>query len=142
MVKGSLTSYDGCCTENVTLKWNVGLGEVFCDYYRLVTLYKTGQAYFRLLGTNGSHVKAKIERLTAAASRCRQKLKYETFTWSFGRLRQNNAPKSVSYVHDHFPRSTNQGIDLWRRRRCRRHFLISLVRAMRTLTATKKVCIF
>ena len=46
----------------------------------------------RLLGTNGFHVKAENERLTAAGSRCRQKLKYENFTSSSGRLRQNIAP--------------------------------------------------
>ena len=33
--------------------------------------------HFRLLGTNGFHVKAKNERFTAPGSRCRQNLKYE-----------------------------------------------------------------
>ena len=37
---------------------------------------------------------------TAPSSRCRQNLKYENFTSSFGRLRQNVAPKSVP--HDYF----------------------------------------
>ena len=50
----------------------------------LVTLYKIGEAHFRLLGTNGFRVKAKNERFTAASSRCRQNLKYETFTSLFG----------------------------------------------------------
>ena len=69
----------------------------------LVTLYKIGGVHFRLLGTNGFHVKLKNERFTAASSRFRQNLKYENFTSSLGRLRQNNAPKSVLHVqHDYF----------------------------------------
>ena len=69
----------------------------------LITLYKLGGVHFRLLGTNGFHVKAKNERFTAANWRCRQNLKYENFTSSFGRLRQNIAPKSVPHVqHDYF----------------------------------------
>ena len=82
----------------------------------LVTLYKIGELHFRLLGTNGFHVKAKNERFTAANSRCRQNLKYENFTLSFGRLRQNIAPRkacstcsTIIFLH-----STNQIIDLWR----------------------------
>ena len=35
-------------------------------------LYKTGEVYFRLLGTNGFHIKAENERFTAAGSRCCQ----------------------------------------------------------------------
>ena len=47
--------------------------------------------------------KGKDERFTAASSRCRQNLKYENFASSFGRLRQNIAPKSVPQVqHNHF----------------------------------------
>ena len=69
----------------------------------LITLYKIGELHFRLLGTNGFHDKAKSERFTAASSRCRQNLKCENFTSSFGRLRPNIAPKSVSHVqHDCF----------------------------------------
>ena len=69
----------------------------------LITLYKIGELPFRLLGTNGFHVKAKDERFTAASSRCGQNLKYENFTSSFGRLRQNIASKSVPHVqHDYF----------------------------------------
>ena len=49
------------------------------------------------------HVKAKGERFTPVGSRCRQNLKYENFTSSFGRLRQNIATKSVPHVqHDCF----------------------------------------
>ena len=63
----------------------------------LITLYKIGELHFRLLGTNGFHVKAKSEIFTAASSRCRQNLKYENLTSSFGRLRQNIVPKSVPH---------------------------------------------
>ena len=80
----------------------------------LITLYKIGELHFRLLGTNGFHVKAKRERFTAARSRCCQNLKYENFTSSFGILRQNIAPKSMPHVqHDYFS-SFNEIIDLWR----------------------------
>ena len=69
----------------------------------LIMLYKISGVHFRVLGTNGFHVKAKNERFTATSSRCRQNLKYENFTLSFGRLRQNSAPKSVPHVqHDYF----------------------------------------
>jgi len=69
----------------------------------LVTLYKIGGVLFRLLGTNGFHVKAKNESFIPASSRWRQNLKYENFKSSFGRLRQNIAPKSVPHVqHDFF----------------------------------------
>ena len=64
----------------------------------LITLYKIGEVHFRLLGTNGFHVKAKNERFSSTSSRCRQNLKYENFTSSFGRLRQNIAEKSVQHV--------------------------------------------
>ena len=87
-----LRSYDGNCNENV-----------FCDYSMLITLYKIGELHFRLLGTNGFLVKAKNERFTAASLRCRKNLKYENFTSSFGRLRQNIVPKSMPHVqHDYF----------------------------------------
>ena len=63
----SLRSQDGNCKENVTLKLNFALSEVFCDYSTLVALYKIGEEHFRLLGKNGFHVKAKNERSTAAS---------------------------------------------------------------------------
>ena len=76
---------------------------MFCDCSILVTLYKIGEVHFRFLGTNGFHEKAKNEKFTAASSRCRQNLKFENFTSSFGRLRQKIAPKSVPHVqHDYF----------------------------------------
>ena len=88
---------------NVTLKLKFAFSQVFCFYSRLVTLYKIGGMHFCLLGTNGFHVKAKNERVTAASSRFRQNLKYENFTSSFARLRQNIVPNIVSQVqHDYF----------------------------------------
>ena len=88
--------------------------------------------HFCLLGTNatnGFHVKAKNERLTAPGLRCRQSLKYE-----------NSRRHLVDYVKElHqkawcacstiiFSHSTKQIIDLWRcPGRCRRHFLNSLL---------------
>ena len=69
----------------------------------MVTLYKICEVHFCLVDTNGIHVKAENERFTAAGLRCRQNLKHENFTSSFGRLRQKFAPKSVPHVqHDYF----------------------------------------
>ena len=82
---GSLRSHDGNCKENVTLKLNFALSWVSCDYSMLITLCKIGGVHFRLLGTDGVHLKANNERFSPASSRCRQNLKYENFTSSFGR---------------------------------------------------------
>ena len=66
-------SYDGCCDENVTFKKNsVALGLELVDHFMLVKLYKIGEVHFRMLGTNGSHVKAENEKYSATNSRCRQ----------------------------------------------------------------------
>ena len=54
------------------------------------------------------HVKVKSERFTAAGSRCRQNLKYESWTTSLGRLRQKIAPKSVPHVQQDYFSSFNQ----------------------------------
>ena len=92
----------------------------------LVKLYKIGELYFRLLGTNGFHVKEENEMFTAAGSRCCQNLKHENCTSSFGRLRQKlyqKACRTCSKII--FPHSTNQIADFWRFR-CRRDFLNSL----------------
>ena len=71
----------------------------------------------------------------AASSRCSQNLKYENFTSSFGRLRQNIAPKACRTCSTIiFLYSTNQIIDLWRCRwRCRRQILNSLLASLRSL---------
>ena len=79
LVLANLRSYDGNCNENATLKLNFALSQVLCDYFMLITLYKIGELHFRLLGTNGFHVKAKSKKFTAATLRCRQNLKYEKF---------------------------------------------------------------
>ena len=69
----------------------------------LVALYKIGGVHFCLLDTNGFQVKAKNESFTATSPRCRQNFKYENFTSSFSRLRQNIAPNIVPHVqHDYF----------------------------------------
>jgi len=75
------------------------------------------------------HIKAKNERLTAAGSRCRQKLKNENFTSSFDRLRQNIAPKACRTCSTIlFGCSINQIIDLCRSRcLCCLHFINSLI---------------
>ena len=68
-----------------------------------VTLYEIGEVYFRLLGTNGFHIKDEELIFTAESWRCRQNLKNENFTALFGRLRQNISPKSAPHVqHDYF----------------------------------------
>ena len=65
----------------------------------LVTLYKIREVRFRLLGTNGYHVKAKNERFNAATDSCyHPNLKYENFASWFSRLRQKIGPKSVAHV--------------------------------------------
>ena len=46
-----------------------------------ITLDKVGGVHFRLLGTNGFHVKAKDERFNAASSRCRHNLKFHGVVW-------------------------------------------------------------
>ena len=67
----------------------------------MVTLHEIGEVRFRFLGTNGFHVKVENEKFSTAGSHCHQNLKYENFTSSFDRLRQQIAPKSVLHVlHD------------------------------------------
>ena len=78
---------------------------MFCDYSKLVKLYKISQGHFRLLGTNGFQAKAKNERFTAESSRCSQNLKNENFSTS---------KKLHQKARDHFSYSTNQIIGLWR----------------------------
>jgi len=53
---------------------------------------------------NGFHVKVKIERFTAASSRCRQNLKYENFMLSrLADYVKKFNPKTVPHVqHDYF----------------------------------------
>ena len=84
----------------------------FCNDSMLITLYKIGELHFPWLGTNGFHGKGKDVKdlhggkpgqVKRASAFRRQNLKYENFTSSFSRLRQNFAPKSVPHVqHDYF----------------------------------------
>ena len=63
-----------------------------------------GTASFRLIDTNSFHTKAEKEGLSAVGSRCRQKLRFETFTSSFfAKIRENEAgivqrPKLIRVV--------------------------------------------
>ena len=63
---------------------------MFCDYSMLATSYKIGEVHFRLLGTNGYHVKAKNERFTAAGSSCHFQIGIFT---SFGIVRSKKYTK-------------------------------------------------
>ena len=58
-------------------------------------LYKIRQGHFRLLDTNGFHAGANNERISAASSRCRQDLKYENFSSSFGILQYCTSKNST-----------------------------------------------
>ena len=95
----------------------------------LIMLHKIGELHFRLLGTNGFHVKAKNERFTAASSRCRQNLKYENFTChlaDYVKTLHQKACRTCSTII--FLHSTNQIFDLWRCRwLCRRQILNALL---------------
>ena len=95
----------------------------------MITLYKIDGMHFRLLGTNGFHVKAKTERFTFASWCCRQNLKYENLTSSFARpiktLHQKACRTCSTIIFRH---STNQIIDLWHWSwRCCRQILTSLL---------------
>ena len=69
---------------------------MFWCYSLLVKLHKIGEVlHFHLLGKKDFPVKTKNERFPAVNLRCRQNLKYENVTWTFGRLGQFITPKSV-----------------------------------------------
>ena len=98
-----LRSYDGNWNENVTLKLNFALSQVFCDYSISVTLYKIGGVHFRLLATNGFHVKSKDWKIYCGELVLSSEAQIWKFTSSFARLRRNISPKSVPHVqHDYF----------------------------------------
>ena len=56
----------------------------------LLTLCEMNEEAIHLIGTNGDHEKLENERFSVSGSRCRQDLKFEIVTSSFGRLRQRN----------------------------------------------------
>ena len=115
-VRLSATSFPGSLFSASLIRWNryPGCGWS-CDHLsiqnRRVGGYsstfcreddKANGEHFHMLGTKGFHVKAEKERFIAVSSHCRQNVKSENFTSSFGRLRQRIAPKSVPHVqHDY-----------------------------------------
>ena len=98
----------------------------------LVTLYKIGEVYFRLLGTNGFHEKAEKEKFSAAGSRCRpasnMKISRRRLADYVKKLHLKACRMCSTII---FPRSTNQlmnHLNLWRCRcRSRCCFLNSLI---------------
>ena len=102
---------------------------MFRYYSKLLTLYKIGELHFRLLGTNGFHAKAENERFTAVGSRYSRTSNMEISRRHLAdcvKNLQQKACRTCSTII--FPHSANQIIDLWCcRRRCRRHFLNSLL---------------
>ena len=71
----------------------------------LVTLYKIGEGHFRLLGANGSHVKAKNERFIVAGLRCRQNpdFKFHVVVWQTTGKKKKKSPKKKPHTqHDYF----------------------------------------
>jgi len=82
---------------------------VFWCYSLLVKLHKIGEVlHFRLLGKKDFPVKKKNERFPAVNLRCRQNLKYENVTWTFGRLGQFITPQSVPQVQHDYLSPLNQ----------------------------------
>ena len=68
----------------------------------LVTLYKTGDVHFRLLGMNGYHTKAKNERFTAQAHVAIRTSNMKIPRCRLADHKQKIAPKSVPHVqHDY-----------------------------------------
>ena len=74
----------------------------------LFTLYKIGEVYFRLLGMNGFHLKAKNERYDAEGLRSLQNLKYENFYDVVWQTKSKIAPKSVPHVQHDYISTFNQ----------------------------------
>ena len=97
----------------------------------LITLYKIGELHFRLLGTNGFHVKAKSERFTAACLGCCHNLK---INMKISRRRLADYVKTLHQKVCHtwstiiFLHPTNEIIDLWHCRwRCPCQIINSLL---------------
>ena len=123
--QGVIKSYDGCCNDN-RLKQSLGWVKSFAIIPCWTLFTKKSQVHFRLLGTNGFHVKAENERFSAVGLRCYWNPKYENFTPSFDGLRQKIALKSVPII---FPHSINQIIDLWRSRSLSSFLKLSIMEA-------------
>ena len=74
---------------------------MICNDSPLVTLYRISEVYFRLLGTNLAHVKAKIERVDTTSSS--KEFNQATF-FSLGRKLEVNFSHTRTVVS---PRSSN-----------------------------------
>ena len=80
--------------------------KMFHDCSIMIKSHKNDEVHFRVLATNGLHIKAKDRRFTAAGSHCHQNFKYKNFTLLFGGLCQKTAPKIVPQVqHNYFSES-------------------------------------
>ena len=74
----------------------------------LVTLSQISELSFHLTGTNSFYVKEESERFSTVGSPCRQNINFDNFTSSFGRLRQEIAPKSVPHEQNDYFSSFKQ----------------------------------
>ena len=79
LILQGLRSYDGTATKapikiEICRRYFKCFASISCWPS---SLNKIAEVHLRLLGTNGFHVKAKIERFTAAGWLCRQNLKYQ-----------------------------------------------------------------
>ena len=92
-----------------------------------------GEVFFRLLGSNGFHVKAENnERFNVAGSRSRQNFKVKISSCHLADYAKKRAARAARLF---FLIQTNQIIDLWRCRCCcRRRFLNPLLRSLRSTT--------
>lgn len=88
---------------------------MFCNYSKLVTLYKMGQVHFCLLGMNGFHAKVEWKiyhwGLTLMSqSFLKMKISHRRLTDYMKKLHQKACPTCSKII---FPPSTKQSIDLW-----------------------------
>ena len=91
----------------------------------LITLYKIGAVHFRLLDTNGFHVKAKNDRVRVVIKTSNMKISRRRLADYVKTLHQKACRTCSTIIFLH---STNQIIDLWRCRwRCRRQILNTLI---------------
>ena len=103
LLLGNLRSYDANCNEKRHNKIELCVKLSLLRLFHVDHVVQKRRTALSLAWSNGFHVKTKSERFTVASSRCRQNLKYENFTSTFGRLRQTFAPESVPHVqHDYF----------------------------------------
>ena len=96
---GNLRSYDGCCNENVTVKWNlVGLSGLRLFYVAQNRRSALSLAWHEWFSCKGKEWKFYCCRLTLSPES--QKLKFHVVIWQ---TTSKIAPKSVTHVqHDYF----------------------------------------